>query len=257
VVIKVPVLTPGLSSAWIGLVTPLPASTGRILIEGLKNEVVVTNDQALRLFDLEPMGCAAAIERALDRYDKGDVETRWSGAFSSSSRQEEAETLTDEEGLITERRQEVIEAPPEAVFRVIKSLGGQTGWLYANALWKLRGFLDVLVGGVGYRRGRRSATELYAGEAVDFWRVEAIEPGRMLRLRAEMKVPGKAWLQFEVEPEGANASCVTQAAFFEPRGLFGLLYWYALFPTHRILFRGMLREIARRAAPRPEAAAAR
>ncbi|GIV58365.1 MAG: NAD-dependent epimerase [Rhodothermaceae bacterium] len=245
-IVKVPVLTPRLSSYWIGLVTPLPAHVGRLLIDGLKNEVVCHDDTARRLYDVEPMGVEEAMRRALDRSQSHAVETTWFGAFSASGKGGEPPGLAQVEGMIVERRVARTTASPDAVFDVIRRLGGDTGWLYANALWKLRGLLDALVGGVGFRRGRRHPVELHVGEAVDFWRVEAVEPGRLLRLRAEMRVPGRAWLQFEVSPEGTG-SRVEQTAFFEPRGLSGLLYWYVLYPAHRIIFRGMTRALVRRA----------
>jgi len=125
------------------------------------------------------------------------------------------------------------------------SLGGDNGWLYANFLWKLRGYLDILVGGVGLRRGRRVSDELRVGDPLDFWRVDALVPDQLLRLRAEMKVPGKAWLQFEIIPQGASEIRIIQTAFYEPKGLMGYLYWYVLYPIHRVIFQGMITAIAR------------
>ena len=132
-------------------------------------------------------------------------------------------------------------------FAVIKRLGGENGWLYANALWKVRGFLDLLVGGIGMRVSRRSYTELREGDTVDFWRVEEVEEDRLLRLRAEMKLPGTAWLQYEISGVDDNECVVTQTAFYEPRGLFGFLYWYLLAVPHRFIFPGMLRALGKRA----------
>ena len=144
---------------------------------------------------------------------------------------------------IVDSRTAEVEVPPEVAFAPIQRIGGATGWYYGNILWKLRGGLDLLVGGVGLRRGRRDSMDLQVGDAVDFWRVEAIEPNRLLRLAAEMKLPGRAWLEFEVTPKG-NGSLIRQTAIFDPVGLGGLAYWYALYPVHRLVFAGMLRGIA-------------
>jgi hypothetical protein len=163
----------------------------------------------------------------------------------SDSRAPGAHEQTD--GLISYRREISTKALAADVFRVLSNLGGKTGWLYANLLWKLRGYLDELIGGVGLSRGRQASEELRVGDPVDFWRVEALIPDRLLRLRAEMKVPGKAWLQFEIIPQGETEVRLIQTAFYEPDGLAGLLYWYVLYPIHRIIFRGMIAAIAHRA----------
>ena len=249
-VVNVPFLTPRLSSLWVGLVTPVTDDIARPLIKGLDNEVVVTDPTARELFSVEPLSYEAAVRLAIRRSVRDEVETAWHGAYSSSLPYGKViEELKDEEGLIQDRRRRRVDAPPHTVFQVIKKVGGEEGWLYANVLWKIRGVLDELVGGYGLQRGRRSASDVRVGDVVDFWRVEALEPDRLLRLRAEMRVPGKAWLQFEVCPaEGdADASVVTQTAFFEPKGLYGLLYWYLFYLPHQWLFPGMLREIADRA----------
>ncbi|NNF57661.1 MAG: DUF2867 domain-containing protein, partial [Rhodothermaceae bacterium] len=156
------------------------------------------------------------------------------------------------EGLIMDRRQRLVQAPPAQVFAEAKRIGGANGWLYANPLWKLRGLLDQLVGGPGLQRGRRQQDNIREGEALDFWRVETIEPGRLLRLRAEMKLPGRAWLEFLVEPDeaaptGSSQTRLTQTAYYEPKGLLGLAYWYSLVPIHPSIFKGMLGQLARRA----------
>ncbi len=246
--IDVPVLTPRLSSHWVGLVTPITSKIARPLIEGLDNEVVVRDDTARRLFAIEPISYEAAVRLALSRFERDDVETMWSGAFSSSIDDVGViEELDETEGLIQERRQLKVNASPEAAFSVIKSLGGDTGWLYADWLWRVRGFFDLLAGGIGLRKSRRSYANVREGDAIDFWRVEAVEKNRLLRLRAEMKVPGRAWLQFEVAPTNDGATVITQTAFFEPKGLFGFLYWYVFYLPHRFIFPGMLRELGRRA----------
>jgi len=247
-ILGVPVLTPRLSSLWVGLVTPVNSKIARPLIEGLDNEVVVHDETAKHLFDVNLLSYEDAVRQALDRFDRDDVETMWSGAVSSSIEDVEMiKTLGEQEGLIQESLQTKVQAAPEAMFRVIKSLGGDTGWLYANTLWKIRGLMDLLVGGIGLRKSRRSYTKVCEGDTMDFWRVEAVEENRLLRLRAEMKLPGKAWLQYTVQPTEAEASLVTQTAFYEPKGLAGLLYWYIFSIPHRFIFPGMLRKLGRRA----------
>ena len=250
--ISVPLLTPRLSSYWVDLVTPIPAALARPLIEGLKSEVVCRDDAARRLFPFRPVGYAEAVRQALDRTAAGDVETAWSTALSSLWRPAEPVQLTTHEGMILENRRRPVCAPAGRVYAAFTGLGGRRGWLAYNWAWRVRGLLDRLFGGVGLRRGRRHADELFPGEALDFWRVEAVEPGRLLRLRAEMKVPGRAWLQFTAEPDGPDHCVLVQTAFFEPRGLWGLVYWYALYPIHQRIFDGLARALARaaeRAAP--------
>jgi uncharacterized protein YbjT (DUF2867 family) len=246
--VPVPVLTPRLSSYWVDLVTPIPAAIARPLIEGLRNEAVVRDPLAGELFpQIAPTGYRTAVERALARLQASDVETSWSDALSTSQGDVPPLILADEEGMIREHRQRLVNASPADVYQIFSGLGGQRGWLYLNLAWALRGFLDRLVGGAGLRRGRRHSDQLRAGDALDFWRVEAVEPGRLLRLRAEMKVPGEAWLQFEVAPHEGDQTLLSQTAFFAPKGLFGLLYWYALYPVHALIFSGLVDRIARRA----------
>jgi uncharacterized protein YbjT (DUF2867 family) len=246
--VPVPVLTPRLSSYWVNLVTPIPAAIARPLIEGLRNENVVHDPVARELFPgVRPVGYRAAVERALEPLQSGAMESAWSDALSSSLPAGSPVTLTTHEGMIVEHRQRAVTAPAKAVFQVFTGIGGGRGWLYLNWAWEVRGFLDRLTGGVGLRRGRRDRDDLRVGDALDFWRVEAIEPGRLLRLRAEMRVPGRAWLQFTVAPRGEGGSLLSQTAFFAPRGLPGWLYWYALYPFHGLIFSGLIDRIARRA----------
>lgn len=248
--VSVPVLTPRLSSVWVHLVTPVPASIARPLVEGLRNDVVVRDDAARRLFpEIEPVDYEEAVRRALARLDAGDVETRWADALATSLGDVNPVVLGDVEGMLLEQRRLVVAAPPAAVFRSFSSLGGEVGWLSWNWAWRLRGLLDRLAGGVGLRRGRRDPDEVRVGDAVDFWRVEAVEPDRLLRLRAEMKVPGRAWLQFKVAPHGAGESLLTQTAFFAPKGLAGFVYWYAVYPIHGPVFSGLIRQVGRRSSP--------
>jgi uncharacterized protein YbjT (DUF2867 family) len=242
-IVPVPVLSPTLSSRWLGLVTPLYARVGRKLIDSLRNPTVVTDDSARRLFAVQPRGFREAIARALANEDREFAETRWSDALSAGGLPRSWTGVRFGSRLI-ESRTIPVDAPPAIAFEPIERLGGATGWYALNALWRLRGFLDLLVGGVGLRRGRRDPRHLVVGDAVDFWRVEAIEPGRLLRLAAEMRLPGRAWLVFEVAPDGSGA-VIRQTALFDPAGLSGLAYWYALYPLHAVVFAGMLRGIAR------------
>jgi uncharacterized protein YbjT (DUF2867 family) len=244
--VPVPVLTPRLSSYWVHLVTPIPAAIARPLIQGLRNDVIVRDDTARRLFpQIRPMDYATAVRLALANLDTGQVETAWSDALSSSQGDVAPVVLATQEGIILERRQRLVRAPAASVFRTFTSLGGATGWLCMNWAWKIRGAMDRLFGGVGLRRGRRSPEEVRVGDAVDFWRVEAVEPDRLLRLRAEMKVPGRAWLEFRVEPVDSQTSHLFQTAYFAPRGLGGLLYWYILYPIHAFIFSGLAARLAR------------
>lgn len=247
--VPVPVLTPKLSSYWVHFVTPIPAAIARPLIAGLRNEIIVRDDLARRLFPaIQPLDYRTSVKLALDKLDAGAVETAWCDALATSQRDVPPVTLTSHEGMIIEQRQLSVDAPEAAIFSAFTGLGGARGWLYLNWTWRLRGALDRLCGGVGLRRGRRDADEIRVGEALDFWRVEAIQPGRLLRLRAEMKVPGKAWLQFEVTvPEGETCPVLTQTAFFAPKGLSGIAYWYLLYPLHGLIFGGMIRRLAERA----------
>ncbi len=239
-IVPVPVLTPYLAGLWVGLVTPIPNRIALPLVEGVLQPVVGDTSRARELFPaVQPRSYREAVERALERIETGDVPTRWSGALGKGPTFE----YEDREGLVREVRTRWVDAPPAAVFRAVSSLGGERGWLAWDWAWALRGSLDRIVGGPGIRRGRRHPTELQTGEAVDFWRVEAVEPGRLLRLRAEMKIPGKAWLEWEVRPENGGSRLV-QSALFAPSGLFGLLYWYSLFPAHAVIFSRLLEALA-------------
>jgi tetratricopeptide (TPR) repeat protein len=257
--LPVPVLTPRLSSLWLGLVTPLFARVGRTLIESICHETVVRDTRALRDFAVAPMGARQAIERALANEDREFAQTRWSDALSSAG----SEGLSGSYGgvrharrLFDSRRCTLAVTPTQA-FEPIRRIGGKTGWYAFDALWQLRGFIDLLCGGVGMRRGRRDPEQLRVGDTVDWWRVEAYEEGHLLRLRAEMKLPGRAWLEFEVKP-AEHGSLIHQTAVFDPSGLSGLLYWYAIYPLHALVFRGLLAGLAgaaRRSAERRPVAA--
>lgn len=245
ILIPVPVLSPTLSSHWVHWMTPIPASLARPLIEGLKNDVIVQSDKAQKLFpEINPLSYKKAVELAMTRIDTDDVETTWNDALISSKGDEEPVILETKQGLNIERRIRNVSASPQHVFDTFTSLGGEKGWPVFQWAWKLRGIFDRMVGGVGFRRGRRHPTNLRVGDALDFWRVEAIKPGELLRLRAEMKVPGKAWLEFQAIKNNDNTTKFVQTAYFAPKGLLGLIYWYSLYPFHSLIFSGMINKLA-------------
>ena len=241
--ISVPVLTPRLSSYWVDIVTPIPAAFSHPLIEGLRSEVIVNDPAAQKLFNVSLIPYSVAVRRALERTQSGDVETYWAGARAGL---QPGVTLKVTEGMLIEERRVESTASSGMVYKVFAGIGGKRGWFYADVLWKLRGLLDRFVGGVGMRRGRRSPDDLRPGDALDFWRVETVEPGRLIRLRAEMKMPGLAWLQFESQTRSDGNTLLIQTAFFEPHGLAGLAYWYVLYPIHQLIFSGMARAVVRR-----------
>jgi uncharacterized protein YbjT (DUF2867 family) len=246
VMIPVPFLSPRLSSLWLSLVTPVYARVGRKLVEGLRNETVVRANLAERLFPaIRPRGLREAIERALRNEDREFAETRWSDALSASGTTGRL-AGANFGSRIVDSRVITVPVPPCEAFRPIRRIGGETGWYYGNWMWRIRGFLDRMAGGPGLRRGRRDPEQARSGDVLDFWRVEEFQPDRLLRLQAEMKVPGRAWLQFEVEP-APGGSTIRQTAIFDPHGFLGLLYWYVLSPLHAFVFEGMLRGIGRSA----------
>ncbi|MDF1499337.1 MAG: SDR family oxidoreductase [Anaerolineales bacterium] len=248
-IVPVPVLTPRLSSYWVHWVTPIPATIARPLIEGLRSEVIVRTDNAHQRFgQIELIPYPTAVSDALSNLEARQVETAWSDALVTTQGDEAPVQLTTQEGMIIEQRRMEIEPSPEKTFHAFTTLGGETGWLYANWAWWLRGWIDRLVGGVGFRRGRRDPVALRVGDAVDFWRVERLIEYEQILLRAEMKLPGKAWLQFEAQPKDDGGALLTQTAYFAPKGLFGLLYWYGLYPIHAWIFSGLIREVAKMAA---------
>jgi len=238
---KVPL--PILSVLWVDLVTPIPLELAKPLIEGMNTEVVVQDSRALDVFRVKPMTYREALALALQRLDADSVETTWASGLAGES---EGRALGSHEGMLLERHSRHVKAPPAAVFQAFCALGGENGWPAGNWLWQLRGVMDRALRGTGMRRGRRHPRELRVGDPVDFWRVEALETDRLLRLRSEMKLDGHAWLQFTVRPEGTG-SRLEQTAFFEPHGLLGLLYWYSVLPFHWFVFPGMIRTLKRRA----------
>lgn len=244
-VVRAPFITPRASRLLLGLLTPVYGRIAGAMVDSLRNETIVTSRAADPAFAVAARGLPAAIERALVNEDREFAETRWSDALPER-RPLRWGGVTFGRRLVASRAVRVGRRPEEA-FVPIQQIGGSTGWYAANWFWRLRGLLDALRGGVGLRRGRRHPNELRVGDAVDFWRVERLESGRVLRLAAEMKIPGRLWLQFEVEPKGHD-SVVRQTTVFDPAGYVGLAYWYLLYPIHHRVFSRMLRGI-QRAAP--------
>lgn len=246
IMLPVPVLTPGLSSLWLGLVTPLYAQIGRKLIDSIRHPTVVRDHSAERYFSIRPQSAREAIKAALVNEDKEFAETRWFDALSSSSGQFAHFGGVRIKSRLVDSRQETVHASAEQAFRPIQQIGGKNGWYAWNSLWRLRGVLDLLIGGVGMRRGRPENRDLRVGDTLDFWRIEALESPKYLKLFAEMKLPGQAWLEFKVTPQNSD-STIRQTATFYPLGLAGLLYWYGIYPLHALVFKSMIRKIARRA----------
>lgn len=245
--IRVPVLTPRLSSLWLGLVTPLYARVGRKIVDSVCHATVVRDPAALQAFSIRPIGVRDAIQRALHNEDQEFAQTRWSDALSASGALPSWGGVRFGSRLIDSRCVEV-SVPPSVAFAPVRRIGGITGWYYGDWLWRLRGFIDLLLGGVGVRRGRRDPEWLQVGDTVDWWRVDAIEPNQRLRLVAEMKLPGRAWLEFEITGNN-DSSLIRQTAIFDPVGVSGLAYWYLVYPLHQLIFAGMLQGIATASPP--------
>ncbi len=240
---------PGLCSAMIGLITPIPRIFAKPLMESLRCEVTCDTSAAREFFpEKEPLDFATAVKYALVRLSEDKVETSWTAAYTPSYAR--PYTFEDREGMISHAHVIDIGAPASAVYRVFSGIGGKRGWFYGQFLWYLKALQDRLVGGIGMRRGRRHPDLIQQGEALDSWRVERVIEDRMLLLRAEMRLPGKGWLQFEAVPRGEAASTLRLTAYFEPHGLSGSVYWYGLYPAHAWMFRGLALEIKRRAESR-------
>src|SRR5215218_1557478 len=261
IIVPVPVLTPTLSSHWVGLITPVPSTIAKPLVDSLRNEVVAHEHDIARYVPDPPeglLGFDRSVELALQRIKDAEVTTRWTSASVPGAPSDPLPSDPDWAGgsLYEDVRRREVNASPAALWRVLEGIGGNRGWYSFPLAWRVRGLADRLVGGVGLRRGRRDADRVYVGEAIDFWRVEEREEGRLLRLRAEMRLPGLAWLELSVEgrsdPVGAGSSeggsdsgvsgaTYVQRAVFAPRGLFGHAYWWAVAPFHGIVFGGMAR----------------
>ncbi len=246
-IFNVPFLTPWLSSLWLNLVTPLLARVGRKLIASICVSSVVRNSHALEDFSIRPMGIDDAIAAAHQEEEARILASHWTDALSASGAPKSWGGVHLGTRIIDERAAHV-DLSPEEAFWPIARIGGTTGWYYANGLWKLRGLIDKLLGGVGSDRGRRHPEHLHIGDTLDWWRVEAIEENSCLVLLAEMKIPGRAWLRFDIEPDEDSSGCtIRQTAIFDPQGVAGLAYWYSLYPLHEFIFAGMCRNIARAA----------
>ena len=244
----IPITVPRLSAYWVHMVTPIHWRIILPLIEGLSTESLVRDGTARTLFpDIQPMDYQTAVHLALGRVLNDDVETSWSDAMVVTQGDKRPVILTTSEGMMIERRHLLLDLPAAPIFRSYTSLGGSRGWLYLNWTWQVRGWVDKLFGGVGLGRGRRNSEQIRIGDSLDFWRVEALELDRLIRLRAEMKVPGKAWLEFQSLPQESGQTLLTQTAYFAPQGLAGFLYWYGLYPVHAFIFSGMIRKVAERA----------
>jgi uncharacterized protein YbjT (DUF2867 family) len=240
-IFPVPVLAPRLAARWVGFVTPISNRLAVPLVEGMCRPLLADTEKAEAIFpQVEPIRYRRAVELALEKTRTGDIETRWSGSTYGQASFE----LEDREGLIREVRTKRADCSAECLFRTFTSLGGDKGWLTWSWAWVLRGWMDQVVGGPGLRRGRRHPTELLLGESLDFWRVEALERPCLLRLRAEMKVPGRAWLQYETYEEGGR-TYLRQSALFDARGLPGWMYWWSLYPVHLFIFTDMVNAIVR------------
>lgn len=243
--IRTPFYAPHLSAYWVHMVTPVHWRAVLPLIQGLHLQAVVTDESAQKIFpNIRPLGFDEAVQMALEHVENGKVETSWSDALVTTVGDVRPYEFKLEAGMMIEKRRLLLDLPPAPVYRAFTGIGGERGWLYMDWAWEIRGWLDKLVGGVGLRRGRRDPDDIRPGEALDFWRVEWLTPGRGMRLRAEMKLPGDAWLEFQAIPQPDGKTLLTQDAYFAPRGLFGYLYWYAMWPFHRFIFDGMIRSLA-------------
>ena len=242
-----PFHAPRLSAYWVHMVTPIHWRVVLPLIEGLRARLIVRDDAAKKLFpQIKPIDFRTAVHLALGRIQRDNVETSWSDALVTSAGDIKPYKFTVEEGMYVETRQVLLDVPPETVFRAYTGIGGARGWMYMDWAWAIRGWMDKAVGGVGLRRGRRHPDEIRPGESLDFWRVEEIEKNRLLRLHAEMRVPGEAWLEFKSEPRDSK-TLFTVTAYFASRGFFGFLYWYAMWIPHRFIFDGLTNRLASRA----------
>ncbi len=240
IIITVPPFLPTRQIAkWFGLVVTIPNALIVPLMEGISHNIIADNTKAKDVFpEITPISYRKAVELAIEQIEKETVATCWSGAQGYLPAYE----LTDREGLIRETRTRYTNHKPEDIFRSFTSIGGKHGWFVWNWAWEIRGIIDIMSGGPGLRRGRRHSTELLPGEALDFWRVEEIDAPHLLRLRAEMKIPGRAWLQWEAIPDG-NGTRLIQTAMFSPKGLWGTLYWYSFYFIHKLIFSGMINSI--------------
>lgn len=243
-IFPLPVLTINLSSYWLNFFTPVPFTVARSLIEGLSSEVVIQNEHAKKYFsNIKPMGFQAAVQRAIQKMEENQVFSRWSDAGGEHDMWERQHKDDPSSSVLMDRQSMKIgDIPKETVYRTFCSIGGKEGWFGFDWLWEIRGWIDKMLGGAGLNRGRRDSKKLRIGESVDFWRVEDLKPNERLLLYAQMKVPGKAWLEFKIKEDS-----LVQTAYFYPRGLWGRLYWYVLTPIHYLVFGNMIRAILAKA----------
>jgi hypothetical protein len=248
-IIPLPFLTPRLSSYAIHLLTPIPVALARPLTEGLKNPVICHDNRIAALLPQELFDCRRAIHLALERMKQHQVESSWtdSGPINPAEWSVHGDPTWAGGKIFTDSRRVIIDAKPAEIWPALASIGGEVGWYYADWLWKLRGMIDRIFGGVGLSRGRRDHREIYPGDALDLWRVIAVERPKLLSLNAEMKLPGEATLYFELQQLDDGRTELRQIARFLPRGLLGLAYWYGVTPFHNYVFDGMLRGIAKAA----------
>ncbi|MBA2738684.1 MAG: SDR family oxidoreductase [Nocardioidaceae bacterium] len=250
--LRVPVLTPRLSSHWVGLVTPVPSGLAKPLVESVRH-TSVTSEHDIADYVPDPpeglVGFDRSVELALSRIQSLQVPTRWSSASTAGAPSNPLPSDPDWAGgdLYVDERSREVDAPPAALWRVVEGIGGENGWYSFPLAWRVRGWLDRLSGGPGLRRGRRDPRDLVVGDVLDFWRVEEADDGRMLRLRAEMRLPGLAWLELEVGSTDGGTTTFHQRALFHPRGVLGRLYWWSVYPFHGIVFGSMQRNVARAA----------
>jgi hypothetical protein len=251
-ILPVPIFTPSLSSHWVGVITPVPAAIARPLVESLRNTVVCKEHDIARYLPDPPeglLGFDEAVRLAVLKVRNNAVDTRWTGASVPGAPSDPLPSDPDWAGgsLYLDERTRETDATPEALWRVVEGIGGETGWYSFPLAWEVRGWMDRAVGGVGLRRGRRDPADLLVGDALDWWRVEEIEEGRLLRLRAEMRLPGLAWLEFHVERADSGGTRLRQKATFHPLGLLGQLYWWSVSPFHGVVFGSMIRNITKAA----------
>jgi len=244
--IPLPVLTPRLSAYWLNIVTTVPMRIAYPLVEGLRNDSVCTNRQITEWIKIDLFDFREAVSRALNTHTEGELASRWTEA---SSGQDNMVNGVKSFKILQDKRTITASVPSDHIFRTVQQIGGKVGWYYGNWLWKIRGFADRLIGGVGMRRGRRHSLYIRIGDAIDFWRVEKFEEGRYLKLRAEMKLPGQAWLEFKVIENQVGGSTLEQTATFIPSNWFGVLYWYLVMPAHFLVFRNMAKNIVIKSLP--------
>lgn len=251
-ILPVPIFTPSLSSHWVGVITPVPAAIARPLVESLRNTVVCTEHDIARYVPDPPeglLGFDEAVRLAVQKVRNNAVDTRWTGASVPGAPSDPLPSDPDWAGgsLYLDERTRETDATPDALWRVVEGIGGETGWYSFPLAWEVRGWMDRAVGGVGLRRGRRDPSDLHVGDALDWWRVEELDEGRLLRLRAEMRLPGLAWLEFHVERADSRRTRLRQKATFHPLGLLGQLYWWSVSPFHGVVFGSMVRNITKTA----------